>query len=34
VYVCGPPGWTAAVRRTLVEAGLPAARLHVEEFAW
>jgi ferredoxin-NADP reductase len=34
VYVCGPPGWTAAVRRTLVAAGLPASRLHVENFAW
>jgi hypothetical protein len=34
VYVCGPPGWTAAVRRTLAAAGLPAARLHVEDFAW
>jgi predicted ferric reductase len=34
VYVCGPPGWTAAVRRTLAAAGLPPARLHVEEFAW
>jgi ferredoxin-NADP reductase len=34
VYVCGPPGWTAAVRRTLLAAGLPAARLHIEDFAW
>jgi ferredoxin-NADP reductase/DMSO/TMAO reductase YedYZ heme-binding membrane subunit len=34
VYVCGPPGWTAAVRRTLIAAGLPASRMHVEDFAW
>ncbi|QNG55512.1 ferric reductase-like transmembrane domain-containing protein [Pseudonocardia petroleophila] len=34
VYVCGPEEWTAAVRRTLVAAGLPAAQLHVESFAW
>ena len=34
VYVCGPPEWTAAVRRTLAAAGLPAAQLHVENFGW
>ena len=34
VFVCGPPDWTAAVRRTLTAAGLPAARLHVENFGW
>jgi predicted ferric reductase len=34
VYVCGPPGWTAAVRRTLIAAGLPPARLHAENFGW
>jgi predicted ferric reductase len=34
VYVCGPEAWTAAVRRTLVAAGLPAAQLHVENFGW
>jgi predicted ferric reductase len=34
VYVCGPPEWNAAVRRTLVAAGLPAAQLHVESFGW
>jgi predicted ferric reductase len=34
VYVCGPPQWTAAVRRTLAAAGLPPARLHVETFGW
>jgi ferredoxin-NADP reductase len=34
VYLCGPPAWTAAVRRTLAAAGLPAARLHVENFGW
>jgi ferredoxin-NADP reductase len=34
VYVCGPPEWTAAVRRTLAAAGLPDAQLHVENFGW
>jgi predicted ferric reductase len=34
VYLCGPPEWTAAVRRTLTTAGLPAAQLHVENFGW
>jgi predicted ferric reductase len=34
VYLCGPPEWTAAVRRTLAAAGLPAAQLHVEYFGW
>jgi ferredoxin-NADP reductase len=34
VYVCGPPEWTASVRRTLAAAGLPATRLHVENFGW
>ncbi|PJI94151.1 ferredoxin reductase family protein [Luteimicrobium subarcticum] len=34
VYLCGPPGWTALVRATLLDAGLPAERLHLETFAW
>jgi predicted ferric reductase len=34
VYLCGPPDWNAAVRRTLAAAGVPAARLHVENFGW
>jgi predicted ferric reductase len=34
VYVCGPEAWTTAVRATLTDAGLPAARLHVETFGW
>ena len=34
VYVCGPPGWTALVTRTLADAGLPADRLHLETFEW
>ena len=32
VYVCGPPEWNAAVRRTLHAAGVPAAQVHVENF--
>ncbi len=34
VYVCGPTAWTDAVRRTTEQAGLPAAQLHLETFAW
>lgn len=33
VYLCGPPGMAAAVRRSLAEAGLPATQLHEERFA-
>ncbi|GAA4991027.1 ferredoxin reductase family protein [Kineococcus glutinatus] len=34
VYVCGPRGWAADVRRTALAAGVPPEQLHVEEFAW
>jgi predicted ferric reductase len=34
VYLCGPPPWMAAVRATLRTVGVPAGRIHVEEFAW
>jgi predicted ferric reductase len=34
VYVCGPQAWTDSVRATLAAAGLPARRLHVENFGW
>jgi predicted ferric reductase len=34
VYVCGPEAWTGSVRATLTAAGLPASRLHVENFGW
>ena len=34
VYVCGPSAWMAAVRRSARHAGVPAARLHAEDFAW
>jgi ferredoxin-NADP reductase len=33
VYLCGPPGMSAAVRAALRDAGLPAAHLHEERFA-
>jgi predicted ferric reductase len=33
VYLCGPPGMAAAVRASLVEAGVPAEQLHEERFA-
>jgi len=34
VFLCGPPPWMAAVRATALEAGVPPARLHAEDFAW
>jgi len=34
VFLCGPPPWMTAVRATLREAGVPADRIHAEEFAW
>ncbi|MEU3254520.1 ferredoxin reductase family protein [Streptomyces sp. NPDC006997] len=33
VYLCGPPGMTGAVRRSLRELGVPAARIHFERFS-
>jgi predicted ferric reductase len=33
VYVCGPPGLSAAVRASLLQAGLPLSHLHEERFA-
>jgi ferredoxin-NADP reductase/DMSO/TMAO reductase YedYZ heme-binding membrane subunit len=32
VYLCGPPGLSAAVRRSLAVAGLPRGQLHEERF--
>jgi predicted ferric reductase len=34
VYLCGPPGFSDAVRRALAEAGLPRQHLHEERFAF
>lgn len=34
VYVCGPEHWTALVRTTLLEAGVPSDLIHLETFAW
>lgn len=34
VYVCGPTVWTAQVVRTLREAGLAPAHIHLESFSW
>lgn len=34
VYVCGPAGWMTAVERAARDAGVPAARLHLERFSW
>ena len=33
VYLCGPPGMSAAIRSSLHQAGLPATQLHEERFA-
>jgi ferredoxin-NADP reductase len=34
VYLCGPPGLSDAVRRSLAEAGLPKSQLHEERFSF
>jgi predicted ferric reductase len=34
VYVCGPPALTAAARRELRQGGVPASRIHSEDFTW
>ena len=34
VYLCGPTPWTDLVQRTLLAAGTPADRVHVEAFGW
>ena len=33
-FLCGPPPWLHAVKRSLRAAGVPAARIHSEDFAW
>jgi len=34
VYLCGPDAWTEAARTAARDAGVPADRLHTEQFAW
>ncbi len=34
VYLCGPPGWVASVKRAARRAGVRRHQLHTEEFAW
>jgi predicted ferric reductase len=34
VYVCGPSPWAESVRRAATASGVPAERIHVEEFRW
>lgn len=34
VFVCGPPAWTAALRRAAQTLGVPAEQWHEETFAW
>jgi len=34
LYICGPDAWTDAVRAAARAAGVPAERLHTEQFAW
>jgi predicted ferric reductase len=34
VYICGPQAWTQAVHRTVVQAGVPPARIHHEHVTW
>ena len=34
IYVCGPEGMIATVRRSLSELGVPAPHIHEERFAY
>jgi predicted ferric reductase len=34
VYVCGPQIWTEHVVKSVVRSGVPAERIHSEEYAW
>lgn len=34
VYLCGPPPWMAAARAAVLAAGVPATRVHQEDFGW
>lgn len=34
VFLCGPSQWMAAVRTAALKAGVPANRLHAEDFTW
>jgi predicted ferric reductase len=34
VYMCGPPGLTAALRKAMLGAGLPVSQLHEERFTF
>jgi predicted ferric reductase len=34
VFLCGPPAWMASARSALVAAGVPAAAIRSENFAW
>ncbi|WP_112249061.1 ferredoxin reductase family protein [Kribbella monticola] len=34
VYLCGPDPWTASVQRAAAAAGVPAGRIHLENFTW
>jgi predicted ferric reductase len=34
VYVCGPATWAESVRHAASASGVPAERIHVEEFRW
>ena len=34
IYMCGPPPWMASVIRDLRKAGIPADKIHAEEFSF
>jgi ferredoxin-NADP reductase len=34
VYICGPVPWSELVLKTLRDAGVPDAHVHIETFAW
>ena len=34
VYLCGADGWMTAARTAALDAGVPAASIHLERFSW
>lgn len=34
IYICGPAAWTAGIEQLAVNAGVPTAHIHTENFGW
>jgi ferredoxin-NADP reductase len=34
VFLCGPTDWTRGMERLVLAAGVPADRIHYENFGW